>query len=197
MTEETLSARDTLKAAIDALGITMTAEFVPWSRSRKKDEKDHIQNPLRSLNWKVTLVRNGRAIITTDYTAGSGHCPADKFEFPAGMARGSRAYAKRRMIESETEHGKNARYLGGGTDVVISGSKPILPDLCDVVYSLVSDASVLDSPTYEEWARECGYDEDSRKGEAIYRACLETTLKLRAGIGEDGLRALATASQDY
>lgn len=61
--------------AIESLGLTVESVFVPFSQSRNKDEK----NP--SLNWKVTIKRNGRDVLVTDYMAGMGHCPnygADK-----------------------------------------------------------------------------------------------------------------------
>ena len=63
---------DTKQTIVDAaaeLGVTMTAEFVPWSKSRDKGEK----HP--SLNWVITLHKGGRAFLTTDYSAGCGHCP--------------------------------------------------------------------------------------------------------------------------
>jgi hypothetical protein len=57
--------------------------------------------------------------------------------------------------------------------------------------------SVLDSGSFEEWAADYGFDTDSRKAETTYRACLDIALKLRNGIGEDGLRKLQEAFQDY
>jgi hypothetical protein len=69
--------------------------------------------------------------------------------------------------------------------------------VADVLASLVMDSSAIDYSTYEEWAGDCGHDPDSRKGEAIYRACLEIALKLRNGLGEAGLAALREAAQDY
>ena len=45
-------------------GATMTAEFIPFSQSRNKGDKSP------SLNWRVTIQRNGRAVLTTDYSAG-------------------------------------------------------------------------------------------------------------------------------
>ncbi len=73
----------------------------------------------------------------------------------------------------------------------------IAPDACDVIASLSMNSRVLDCSSFEEWAGEFGYDVDSRKAESIYRACLEIALKLRNGLGEEGLRALQNATQDY
>ena len=56
--------RDEKNASIDAVlakhGITLASVFVPFSQSRNKGEK----NP--SLNWKVTILSNGREVLTTD-----------------------------------------------------------------------------------------------------------------------------------
>lgn len=41
------------------------------------------------------------------------------------------------------------------------------------------------------------YKADSRKGEAIYRHCLEIGLNLRLMLGNDGLVKLQEAFQDY
>jgi len=59
------------------------------------------------------------------------------------------------------------------------------------------DASAIDYATFEEWAPEMGYDADSRKGEAIYRTCLEYALKLRGAVGDKAMEQLRTATQDY
>ena len=66
MTEKETQITDTAAK----LGLTMTADFVPWSLSRNAGEKDP------SLNWKITLHKDGRPFLTTDYMAGSGHCPS-------------------------------------------------------------------------------------------------------------------------
>lgn len=169
-----------MTAAIAALGLTMTAQFVPWSQSRNKGEDR------RSLNWKVTLLRNGREILTTDYMAGVAHCPSYK--------QGDKVH-RAQLVEWECEHGRRARTFSGS--ILGTSGKLIEPKLDDVLYSLASDADAIEHPTFESWASDFGYDTDSRKAEAIYRACLETALKLRSALGDEGLRQLRDACQDY
>lgn len=173
------------------LGLAMTAEFVPWSQSRNKSEKTP------SLNWKVTIFRGhgkvegGQAILSTDYMAGSAHCPSYK--------QGDRTLMQRQLIAFECEHGVPGRWFDNANvyrDIRKAG-KPIMPNLADVLYSLASDYDVLDAGSYEEWASNYGYDPDSRKGEATYRACLDIALKLRNGVGEEGMQQLRDACQDY
>jgi hypothetical protein len=173
--------RNEIETIVAELGLSVSAVFVPWSQSRNKNEK------YPSLNWRVTLKRGDREILTTDYAAGFVHCPAYKNpEYSQG-----RTIHGRRAIERECENGR--AYLGEWS----KGGTRILPDTLDVLCSLTLDASVLDSSGFEEWASEIGYDVDSRKAEAAYRACLEIALKLRAGIGDDGLAKLRDALSDY
>lgn len=165
-----LTPKERIEAWAQDNAITLESEFVPFSKSRNAKEK----HP--SLNWKVTLQRNGHAILTTDYSAGMGHCPSYKSGF----------HATEEAIAWEVEHGTKYRDI-----------TPILPDLADVLYSLALDASVLDAGSFEEWAEEFGYDTDSRAAEGLYRACLDIALKLRNGLGEAKLAELQEVTREY
>lgn len=197
-TETDQTPKQKIEAACAELGLTMTAEFVPFSKSRNAKPREDGK-VWRSLNWKVSLIAGTasgsygqhssvRAILTTDYAAGEANCPSYK----NGQRRTKEVDDR---INYELETGKAAK--GGGGNWGVVGGKPILPELADVIASLVMDASVIDASTFEEWARDLGYDTDSRKAEATYRACLETALKLRNGVGEAGLAKLRDACQDY
>lgn len=163
------------QATIDALGLSVESVFVPWSQSRKFKKGAKLLD--RSLNWRVTVKRHGDDILSCDYSAGIGHVPSYKYY---GMADLGKA------VEFELEHGREAK-----------SGKPIMSDATDVLASLVIDSGAIDSADFEEWANDLGYDTDSRKAEAIYRACLEIGLKLRVELGDDGLQRLREAFQDY
>jgi hypothetical protein len=160
----------TPQEVITDLGLGIKSTFVPWSQSRNRAEN----NP--SLNWKVTLTRNGRDVLSTDYMAGMAHAPSYK--------QGVLTVDRYKAIANECESGRSRLTL-------------ITPKPADVLYSLVMDSDVLDSSGFEEWAKNLGYDPDSRKAEAIWKVCLDIALKLRAAIGEDGLTKLREAFQDY
>ncbi len=220
-------SKNPLEAAIEAHGITVKAEFVPFSKSRNATRTDTDGKPWKSLNWKVTLQRNGRDILTTDYGAGVAHCPGygskvAPTHFQAHNYRNSsgkpypgttsmyrtatpaeRLNQYREAIaaaECESGFPMEIDPWGRGPENVFkrkANSEAIQPKLTDVVHSLVMDASVLDSGGFEDWAADLGYDTDSRKAESIYRECLEIALKLRAGLGESVLSELREAAQDY
>lgn len=109
------------------------------------------------LKWGVTVYRLSETLLTCEYTAGIGHAPS----YPAMAAH------------DECRTGKS-----------VTG-KAILPDSRDVIQSLCIESSALDYGCFEDWARDLGYDTDSRKAEAIYRECLQHAIMLRARLGSE------------
>jgi hypothetical protein len=175
----TTEAKQAILDEMKAQDLTVTSEFVPLSRSRNAAEKR------LTLNWRVTLKRGDRTILTTDYSAGCAYAPSYRQRMTADVDA---------AVRWECEHGKKAKeWLNG----VFIGGAPIKPDACDVIYSLTLDSDVLDAGGFKEWAANLAYDTDSRKAEAIYRACLDIALKLRVGLGEGALERLRKACADY
>lgn len=174
-------------AAVEALGLTVESVFIPLSVSRNKGGK------WQSLNWRVTLKRNGREVLSSDYSAGVAHSPAHikAFKYPSD---------KKAAIAWEVEKGLEAigrPDFGGGLRFDLKRGPQILPDILGVLASLTLDCSILDYPNFEAWAGDSGYDPDSRAGEKLYRDCLENALKMRAALGESGLTELQQIFQDY
>lgn len=189
-THETAAQR--IERVAYELGLTMTAEFVPFSKSRNAAEK------WQSLNWKVSLKRKGEQplpcvswdVLTTEYSAGVARCPAYKATW-----HHSKKWEKEKALAWECENGKAAHINNYGE--VTRAGPPLQPNFADVIASLVRDYNVLDEGSFENWAESLGYDTDSRKAEAIHRACVDIALKLRAAIGDDGMAKLRAACQDY
>lgn len=159
---------------VDSLKLEYEAEFVPFDRSRFKNE------PQPCLNWKITI-SNGCDLIETDYMQGVGHIPGyNHFE--------SRKLYYDRAVKDACQTGV----------FHIKGIKPRkkipAPSLVDVLYSLVIDASVLDYARFEDWANNFGYDPDSREAERLYNLCLKNALELRQIIN---LEEAQEAFQDY
>lgn len=60
------------------------------------------------------------------------------------------------------------------------------PSAVDVLESVATDAAAyINARDFADFAAELGYDEDSRKAEATYRACGRLADKLRRFLGED------------
>jgi hypothetical protein len=175
-------AADTLRAKMAEHGITVDAVFVPFSQSRNAKPNPKVGQ--LSLNWRITLRHRDRIVYSTDYSAGCGHCPS----YTQSMH--SRCSVNEfTALVYECEHGRRARILPGGR--IESADRAMLrPDMASVMSSLLMDADAIDYARYEDWARELGYDEDSRKGEQTYRVCLECALALRAAFGDALLQEL-------
>lgn len=167
---ETVSAKYTL---------TVSAKFIGQTVAEKKNWP--------ALKWEVSLQRNGKSILTTDYAAGVAHCPSYK--------TGARSVSVQECIDKELATG--IRYCVGAGGKAVRTTEVINPSPLDVIHSLVTDASALDYSSFEDWASDMGYETDSRKAEKIYQECLAHALKLRNSLGEEGLRELREAAQDY
>mgnify|MGYP001612760041 CR=1 FL=1 len=60
------------------------------------------------------------------------------------------------------------------------------PEAHEVLSCMADDeAGVENTPQFEEWAPEYGYDPDSRKAETTYRVCVRQQVSLRAFLGHE------------
>jgi hypothetical protein len=186
--------KNEIVALLDKHEITLQAKFVPWSQSRNFDPANVKHPENKSLNWKVTLLYRNRPVIETDYMAGIGHSPAykDARKIGRGVSLGCEA-----AINGEVETGYRHKYNEAMDWTEPKRKELLLPDTCDVIHSLLLDGNAIDHPSFEDWASDFGYDTDSRKAETMYRACLDIGLKLRASLGDELLRELRDAFQDY
>lgn len=180
MTQETLE----LDNYIESLGLSYNAVFIPQSQSRNKAEK-HL-----SLNWKITIGKRAQNVLTTDYMQGIAHIPNYHKIVGYGMRR---TVAIEQFEKIASEQGKYAKSL----DSSFMLEKLPAPKLKDVLHSLVMDSDVIDYASFEDWASNFGYDTDSREAERIYKACLDTALKLRNMIGSEAMEKLKVLFQDY
>lgn len=170
-------------AKIAELGLTVESKFIPFSQSRNKAEKH------KTLNWSVTVKRNGRDVLTCDYSAGIAYCPAYNRKVPVAWDRPDRMWIPL-ATDFECESGFALdRVVTWRRDFVADRKKPILPDALDVLYSLSMDSDVLNYAGFESWAETFDYAAD--------RACLDIALKLRAALGDAGMECLNTIFQDY
>lgn len=170
--------------------IKVTSVFVPFSQSRNKNEKH------KSLNWKVSVWRGDHCAVTTDYSAGCGHCHS--YKNPPKLKSGRvDEYLQRLEIASECEDGfPPVRGFMGGF-VTHMSKKQAVPEAESVLYSIITDSDVLNYARFEDWASDFGYDTDSREAEKTYKACLDIALQVRAVFGEALLNELREAFHDY
>jgi hypothetical protein len=177
-------------------GVTMSAAFVPFSQSRNAERKGPNNEAWHSLNWRVTIHRAGRDLLTADYGQGSAHAPAHKLPKRDKTKYFERLRAKAVAHECETgmrhDFGEGMMFADGTRNL----RQPVPPpSIGEVMQCLARDADALtDYSDFEDWALSMGSDPDSRSAEATYRACMEIGTKLQAGLGRDMLEELRLAA---
>src|SRR5438045_610858 len=95
---ESVKQPETLKAAVEALGLAYVAEFVPFSKSR--NAKKATKPSDYSLNWKLTISKGSRR-VSTDYSAGIAHIPGYKHTWSGRLSMD-----EFEAIKYACEHGK-------------------------------------------------------------------------------------------
>mgnify|MGYP000853982119 CR=1 FL=1 len=176
-----------LNTIIEQLGLTYTATFVPTKQPAKT-----VPSP--QLHWVCTLAK-GQRHISIPYREGCAHVIGYQHYH-------KNQYEKRlhdEMIRAVCETGqyvKNKRSWLSESYIQFKATQPD-PKLTDVLYCLVMDAYVLDTSGFEEWAKDYGYNTDSREAEKMYKQCIEQSLQFKNLIGQAALDTLREAFQDY
>jgi hypothetical protein len=185
-------AREEVKAWMTGHSVTVKSVFVPFSQSVNKDQKSRFDKingqpaPEYSLNWKVSIFKDAKMVLKTDYMAGCGHCYA--YKHPRANKYLTNAEIERECevgeyrVESESGHVDHRRHV---------------PDSVDVISHLSSDSEVYGYSNFEDWASVMGYDTDSRAVEKIYLDCREIADKMYRAFGVAAMKALSEACQDF
>jgi len=126
-------------------------------------------------HWAVTILKDGQS-LQVEYSMGAAHRHYPHSRRPVKLPYNGRI--------SVDELNRNKRSI------------PNNPTLADVMYSVVSDAqAVAYGQTFEDFAAEFGYDEDSRTAERAFNGCRDEFFGLqRLGANLDELSELF---QDY
>lgn len=175
-----------IRNVLTEMGVTMTSEFVPFSRSRNQNSKD------LSINWKVTVNRGSRS-LTTDYMQGIGHLP----EPITPTYWGKKKYMENELIERACSTGTIHKYSDSMGSFIDTKVKLKEPTIDEVLYCLVSDANVIDYPSFADWAHDYGYNDDSITDKKVYDDCMHLALQMRGMFPDADMNTLQDLFQDY
>jgi hypothetical protein len=160
-----------LEKVAGELGLTLIFEFQPQVFPDGTGIGD------MGMKWKVTVMHLGKGLVATTYTQGVAHCPS----YPKGH----------RLTVADYE---NIRRDCATARLPYGSGNPKEP--LDALWSIARDCqSVMQNGSFEEWAREFGYDEDSRKAEAIYNECVKHYLAIKRSIGDEGIDRIANVER--
>lgn len=168
---------ETIAEYIERHGITMTAE--PATHNPNMSDWDKDAN-----HWLCTFKRGDRE-LSTPYSQGSAHRTVTRqamLQFAGCIPEGWKT--GERMPQG----------FGGRTLAVAEAErlcKPTEPDAANVLDCLASDAAGIENArSFEDWAGEYGYDEDSRKALDTYLLCQAQAAKLSQFLGAEAFQAL-------
>jgi len=167
------------------IGVSYSAEFVPQRLSRNSDNKD------KSINWRVMFHHDQHNTeFSTDYSQGIGYVP-NYVNNPFNGQFRLLQQDQEKLASSEglypvvTEWHEFAFKMRDKQPATIKEPKTWYeqkklpyPTAADVLYCLVLDAQASDE-LFETWADNFGYDQDSRKAEAIYNECRKIAHEMR------------------
>ena len=171
-----------IKNVLDEMGISIKSKFIPFSKSRYKDDE------ILSLNWEITLLKNEKEILSSDYSMGTGHCPANKTN-----NKGSNL---KEMIAKECEEGFETWYGNALYYVHVNKKKPIHPDMVNFVWCIFCDAR-YGTDNFEDFCSNFGYDTDSRRAEKMWKESVEIAAKFYSSFTTDEINKLEEIYQDY
>lgn len=160
---------DVILGTLEAYDLKLTATLV----------KDEFNGREGMAKWAITIHTDGQC-LQTEYSMGCAHRhhprnPNRPIKLPSPY---------KRLTVDELERLKR--------------TVPNKPELTDVMYSLVLDAQcVAFGQTFEDFAAELGYDEDSRTAERAFNACRDTYFGLIRMVGQKGFEELCELYQDY
>lgn len=198
---------------INVLGLTMEAHFIRLSMVPENERWMSEGKPIPAFHYNIALHRGKRKMLTK-FSMGKGRSP--NYNRPlkapsggwsddpkvAGLQRRQEQRKREYLIAAECEQGivlNEPLHYGEAYRPKRSsdGKKiPILPNIVDVLYCIVSDCEVFNYDNFEDWALSFGYNSDSIKDRNVYDACLANALAFRNLVGAEGLQSLETVLRD-
>lgn len=153
--------------------LTLKSTYVP------QQVKPCAKWDLPLLKWEVALTKGSRTVYAGPYSMGIAHVEG---VFPGTLDGSGFSLHTWTAVEDLYKQGR-ALYQSRPGQVSLTRCEARPPDLLGVLWSCLMDSSALDYPTFEDWARDFGYDEDSRKAEKIYQQCLNDAAVLGSTLG--------------
>lgn len=174
-------------------GITISSQQVPINpRMEKSDDM---------FNWACAL-KNDKGAMNLFYSMGKAYMRWNRrIIFDARITENDRKrlgftnadiLAKKRIPQAVLM----ARKTVWLEDLLRDHAEPVPPDAPRVLESLASDFSGIENTgTFEEWAGECGYSEDSRCAENTFRLIQRQRAEFIKAFGHGALSELSACDE--
>jgi len=184
-----------LAEVADALGFSLEIIAGPTAAVEPANGTSGVGEGWPHIAFSVRLLRNGRQVLVTPYRMGIGHTPKGAL-LAVRILSPDETYCQNLIRSNKTPRIDAPGYLS----LLEKAARlaKVVPTLAGVLHSLVLDgAAYFDAETFEDWCGDYGYDPDSRKAEALWKACDETGRKLARVLNADELATLREAAANH
>jgi hypothetical protein len=182
----------------------ITPEALGFSLQIISGPTGHVEGDWSCIKYVVSLRRDTAKLCEVwsgDYKLGVGHV---KWPTLAQVEHGHffgpeqtnvlRIHARGQTLKKTPE----AMALEADVAADLARQQKVVPDINDVVHSLVCDGcAFFDSHTFETWCEDFGYDTDSHKAEAMFRACDGAGRNLARALTADELAGLREWASEF
>lgn len=160
----------------------------------------HVNKDWPCIQFTVRLMFQGKRVLDTDYSMGVGHVNPKtatvRIYDPAG-----RFTREEEALLDTWRRKPYANFSNKDTWANVAAKlakkEKLTPTLPEVLHSLLMDGSPhFNHQSFEDWASEYGYGEDSREAERIYRLCDDIGRKLAHAMPQKTLEAAQRITQD-
>lgn len=165
--------------------------------------RGEVRDDWPCIGYTVEVSNARRQVIWTGpYYLGVGHVKPYPYgtvgtlatKFTPDEENCSHHWARGAVFKKEPK----AMQLQASTAAKLAQYQKVAPKLDDVCHSILSDgAAFFDGERFEEWCANYGYDTDSRKAEATWRACDDIGRALARGLSRDELDGLRQWASNY
>lgn len=167
-------------------------------------ELDELWNSLgiaSTLSGPLPAVRDGRPQLhfslavngqSFDYFMGIGHVDKERYSKARSNPFAFKLGTKDEPMLNTLHAGKTPKDHAWAARVACACfDKGKSPKAAEIIGAVAREAQAHDQ-TFEDWASEYGYDQDSRKAEQVYNECVTSWHKLRKiGLSSDQINRLA------
>lgn len=166
---DTESEQQTIEQFISEHGLTMTSEPVPENPNMSGGMPEGAQH-----YYCVVTAESGEESLSTYYSVGPGIVER---------------HAVKRLSIADRKFFARAPKTIYAQESIAKHRKSYRPDLRDLLDCLASDCCGSDE-SFEDWAANYGYDEDSRKAENTYHIIRKQARELRQLLGAEAYEVL-------
>lgn len=157
-------------------------------------EREQLADVVAELGITAEAVQQKSPTFPDGFTEHRGLCPIThtKVAFEPSAWTVTLNYQGRKMTAPFYMGSGHSKHIRCSPPLDIHRVKVEPPTAADVLYCLASDAEACEQD-FDDWCNALGFDSDSRKAEATYRACQKVGFAVKRLLGAEVLQRVRNA----